>query len=350
MVNEIFRCAKLRNPRDPQLRPFYFYIDEFAQFITRDIARALEEARKFRLNVILAHQHLAQLREEDDYLYASVLTNCKNKVVFGGLSREDATTMADEIATGFVNVQAVKDEVYATRSRQTPELRTVRQWSESQGESHSHSESASASQSHGSSSGSSYGRSGGLSYRADNGGDPRHAADPSGHTTSEQFNFTDHSSHSSSESHTTTSSSGSSRSASRGESETWVSVTKEYQELSSRTFWTLAELEYMQMATLKNQAVAQAFIKLWGEPPRQVQIASVESAPWDEDSAQKLDTVRQAAFTANAAYFADLDTLQADQVQRQTAVFGEVVRFTKPATETLSPSSDSLADDDDPFT
>lgn len=126
LVNEIFRCAKLRNPRDATLKPFYFYIDEFAQFITRDIARALEEARKFKLFMVLAHQHLAQLREEDEYLYASVLTNCKNKVVFGGLSREDAQIMSDEVTTGFVNLKAVKDEIYGTKSRQRLEKRSVR--------------------------------------------------------------------------------------------------------------------------------------------------------------------------------------------------------------------------------
>lgn len=126
LVNEIFRVAKLRDPRDPKLKPFYFYIDEFGQFITRDIARALEECRKYKLFMILAHQHLAQLKKEDEYLYASVLTNCKNKVVFGGLSREDAEVMADEIITGFVDLKRIKDETFSTKVRHIEETRTVR--------------------------------------------------------------------------------------------------------------------------------------------------------------------------------------------------------------------------------
>ena len=126
IVNEIFRVAKLRNPRDPDLKPFRLYIDEFAQFVTRDIARALEEARKYKLFLTLAHQHLAQLRSEDEYLYASVMTNCKNKVVFGGLSKEDAEIMTDEISTGFVDLKVVKDERYTTKVRHSEETRQVR--------------------------------------------------------------------------------------------------------------------------------------------------------------------------------------------------------------------------------
>lgn len=123
LVNEIFRTAKLRNPMDRTLKPFYLYIDEFGQFITRDIARALEECRKYKLFLLLAHQHLAQLSREDPYLYSSVLTNCKNKVVFGGLAQEDARIMADEIITGFVDLKAIKDEIVSTKERHVEEVR-----------------------------------------------------------------------------------------------------------------------------------------------------------------------------------------------------------------------------------
>ncbi len=147
MVNELFRVAKLRNPRDTRLRPFFLYIDEFANFMTRDIARALEECRKFRLFLVLAHQHLAQLKSEDEYLYASVMTNCLNRVVFGGLSKLDAELMADEISTGFVNLKAVKDEIYATKVRHREETRIVR--GRSEGRSEGKNESASTNETHG---------------------------------------------------------------------------------------------------------------------------------------------------------------------------------------------------------
>ena len=95
----------------------YFYIDEFAQFITRDIAYSLEEARKRKLFMILAHQHLAQLKNEDEYLYASVMTNCKNKIVFGGLSVEDSDVMNRELQTGFLDLKSLKHEQYRSIHR-----------------------------------------------------------------------------------------------------------------------------------------------------------------------------------------------------------------------------------------
>lgn len=40
---------------------FYLYIDEFQNFITPSIATILSEARKYRLNLIMAHQYMGQL-------------------------------------------------------------------------------------------------------------------------------------------------------------------------------------------------------------------------------------------------------------------------------------------------
>ena len=40
---------------------FYLYVDEFQVFATNAFAKILSEARKFRLNLILAHQYIAQL-------------------------------------------------------------------------------------------------------------------------------------------------------------------------------------------------------------------------------------------------------------------------------------------------
>lgn len=42
-------------------KDFYFYIDEFQNFTTDSIATILAEARKYRLNLTVAHQYIAQL-------------------------------------------------------------------------------------------------------------------------------------------------------------------------------------------------------------------------------------------------------------------------------------------------
>jgi hypothetical protein len=45
---------------------FYLYIDEFQNFVTDSIATILSEARKYRLNLIIAHQYIGQLVKNND--------------------------------------------------------------------------------------------------------------------------------------------------------------------------------------------------------------------------------------------------------------------------------------------
>jgi len=43
---------------------FYLYVDEFQNFATPDFATILSEARKYKLNLTVAHQFVAQLQED----------------------------------------------------------------------------------------------------------------------------------------------------------------------------------------------------------------------------------------------------------------------------------------------
>jgi len=45
-------------------RDFYLYVDEFQNFATPDFAQILSEARKYRLNLIVANQFIGQMDEE----------------------------------------------------------------------------------------------------------------------------------------------------------------------------------------------------------------------------------------------------------------------------------------------
>ena len=45
-------------------RDFYLYVDEFQNFATESFAGILSEARKYRLNIIMAHQYITQMAEE----------------------------------------------------------------------------------------------------------------------------------------------------------------------------------------------------------------------------------------------------------------------------------------------
>ncbi len=64
MVSKIQMAALSRAdiPED-QRRDFYLYVDEFQNFITDAFASILSEARKYKLNLIIAHQYLGQLTQ-----------------------------------------------------------------------------------------------------------------------------------------------------------------------------------------------------------------------------------------------------------------------------------------------
>jgi hypothetical protein len=55
--------SRIDTPEEER-RDFYLYIDEFHNVTTRTVTNALAEARKFKLNLILAHQFIGQLDEE----------------------------------------------------------------------------------------------------------------------------------------------------------------------------------------------------------------------------------------------------------------------------------------------
>ena len=65
-------------------------------------------ARKFGLHLILAHQHLSQLREAGEKVYSSVMTSAQTKVVFGGLSPEDAPIVAELLFMGELDLEEPK--------------------------------------------------------------------------------------------------------------------------------------------------------------------------------------------------------------------------------------------------
>ena len=58
-----FQLAAMARNRQPehQRRDFYLFVDEFQNFATESFTSILAEARKYRLNLTLSHQYIAQL-------------------------------------------------------------------------------------------------------------------------------------------------------------------------------------------------------------------------------------------------------------------------------------------------
>ena len=69
-------------------RDFYLYVDEFQNFATQSFANILSEARKYHLNLIIAHQYIEQL--DPDYVRPAVFGNVGTLLTFrvGGTDAE----------------------------------------------------------------------------------------------------------------------------------------------------------------------------------------------------------------------------------------------------------------------
>jgi hypothetical protein len=65
LVPRILIAAMSRQEMSEEARrDFYLYVDEFQNFATPDFAQILSEARKYRLNLIVANQFIGQMEEE----------------------------------------------------------------------------------------------------------------------------------------------------------------------------------------------------------------------------------------------------------------------------------------------
>ena len=97
---------------------FYLYIDEFQNFITESIATILSEARKYRLELIIAHQYMKQLEDNKGKTTVrdAVLGNAGTIVSFR-IGVEDAEVLAKEFAPVFSAYDLVNVEQYTAYAK-----------------------------------------------------------------------------------------------------------------------------------------------------------------------------------------------------------------------------------------
>ncbi|MEI7689262.1 MAG: type IV secretory system conjugative DNA transfer family protein, partial [Candidatus Nomurabacteria bacterium] len=97
-LTKIKQAGMSRAKLDPKDRAdFYLYVDEFQNIVTDTFENILSEARKYGLNLIIAHQYIAQLLPK---VQQAVLGNVGSIVTFrvGG---DDATKLKPEFAPVF---------------------------------------------------------------------------------------------------------------------------------------------------------------------------------------------------------------------------------------------------------
>ncbi len=65
MIITKFQLAAMKrvDTLESQRKDFFLYVDEFQNFATESVIKILSEARKYRLNLTLANQYMAQIPE-----------------------------------------------------------------------------------------------------------------------------------------------------------------------------------------------------------------------------------------------------------------------------------------------
>ncbi|MFH1255497.1 MAG: type IV secretory system conjugative DNA transfer family protein [bacterium] len=113
LVGKILMSALSRTDMPPEKRvDFYLYIDEFQNFTTDSINSILSEARKYNLNLTIAHQYLGQLvKNQDTSIKNAVFGNVGTWVLFK-IGSEDAETMVKEFAPVFNQYDLINIEKY----------------------------------------------------------------------------------------------------------------------------------------------------------------------------------------------------------------------------------------------
>lgn len=77
---------------EEERKDFYLYVDEFQNFATESFTKILSEARKYRLDLILANQYIAQIPDE---VQKAIFGNCGSMVSFV-MGADDASVFTKE--------------------------------------------------------------------------------------------------------------------------------------------------------------------------------------------------------------------------------------------------------------
>ncbi|MDE2188597.1 MAG: type IV secretion system DNA-binding domain-containing protein, partial [Patescibacteria group bacterium] len=112
LITKIYLAAMSRADASPALMrtlpQFYLYVDEFQSFANESFADILSEARKYKLNLTMAHQYIEQMEEE---VRAAVFGNVGTMIVFR-VGAYDAEVLEKEFFPTFTAEDIVNLGVY----------------------------------------------------------------------------------------------------------------------------------------------------------------------------------------------------------------------------------------------
>ena len=112
LITKIYLAAMSRADNNEQelakLPNFYLYVDEFQSFANKSFADILSEARKYKLNLTIAHQYIEQMEEE---VRDAVFGNVGTMVTFR-VGAFDAEVLEKEFAPTFEAADLVNLGIY----------------------------------------------------------------------------------------------------------------------------------------------------------------------------------------------------------------------------------------------
>ncbi|MBI4119567.1 MAG: type IV secretion system DNA-binding domain-containing protein, partial [Parcubacteria group bacterium] len=103
---QLATMERVRVPEDERV-DFYLYVDEFQNFATDSFAGILSEARKYRLNLIIAHQYIGQLiTDVSTKVRDAVFGNVGTMILFR-IGAADAEFLESEFSPEFMATDIV---------------------------------------------------------------------------------------------------------------------------------------------------------------------------------------------------------------------------------------------------
>ena len=118
IIGKILYAAISRvNISEEERHDFYLYIDEFQNFTTESISVILSEARKYKLNLIVAHQFIAQLVKNQDTAVRDAIFGNVGTVISYRIGVDDAELLAKQLGPPVTEHDVINMEKFTTYVR-----------------------------------------------------------------------------------------------------------------------------------------------------------------------------------------------------------------------------------------
>ncbi len=118
VVTKLQMAAMARADMAEELRStFFLYIDEFQNYVTPSIATILSEARKYRLDLIIAHQYLGQVVDKGDTEIKDAILGNVGSMFVSRIGPEDSDTFEKIFAPTFTGTDLINSDKFTWYSK-----------------------------------------------------------------------------------------------------------------------------------------------------------------------------------------------------------------------------------------